>query len=52
LSRFLRSPLFRVIGAVAIFLALLAFLFRGTVGRPMAPVTPPVVAPAAPVPAK
>jgi hypothetical protein len=45
-SRFLRSPLFRVIGAVAIFLALLAFLFRGTVGRPLAPAAPPIVAPA------
>jgi hypothetical protein len=45
LSKFLRSPFFRVLGAVAIFLALLAFLFRGTVGRPLTPGNPPVVAP-------
>jgi uncharacterized protein YybS (DUF2232 family) len=44
----LRSPLFRAIGAVAIFLALLAFLFRGTVGRPPSPVMPPAM----PAPAK
>jgi hypothetical protein len=49
----LRSPLFRVIGAMAIFLALLAFLFRGTVGRPAAAAAPSsVVAPATPPPTK
>jgi hypothetical protein len=48
----LRSPLFRVIGAVAIFLALLAFLFRGTVGRPTASASSPLVTPATPAPAK
>jgi hypothetical protein len=48
----LRSPLFRAIGAVAIFLALLAFLFRGTVGRTTAPVSSPVTAPASPVSGK
>jgi hypothetical protein len=48
----LRSPVFRAIGAVAIFLALLAFPFRGTVGRPTVSASSSVVTPATPPPAK